>query len=172
MDHRHSISFRPLTRPDFPLLLDWLRQPQVAAWWASDQTSESVEEAFSPLLDLQSTTRAYLVLLDGGAIGYIQSYVAMGSGDGWWEDETDPGVRGIDQFIGEPELLNGGIGTAMVRAFVERLFVDPAVTQVQTDPDPANPRAIRCYVKAGFEAVRELTTPDGAALLMIHPRPS
>ena len=111
-------------------------------------------------------------MLDGRAIGYVPSYVAMGSGDGWWDDETDPGVRGIDQFIGEPDLLNQGIGTAMVRAFVARLFEDPTVTRLQTDPDPYNPRAIRCYAKAGFHPSRAITTPDGAALLMIHPRPS
>ena len=34
-------------------------------------------------------------MLNGEPIGYAQSYVALGSGDGWWEEETDPGVRGI-----------------------------------------------------------------------------
>ena len=38
-------------------------------------------------------------MLNGEPIGYAQSYVALGSGDGWWEEETDPGVRGIDQSL-------------------------------------------------------------------------
>jgi RimJ/RimL family protein N-acetyltransferase len=46
------------------------------------------------------------------------------------------------------------------------LFEDPAVTVVQTDPSPDNTRAIRCYAAAGFEAVGEVVTPDGPALLM------
>ncbi len=54
----------------------------------------------------------------------------------------------------------------MVRAFTERLLADPAVTLVQTDPSPDNARAIRCYVQAGFQPVREVMTPDGWALLM------
>jgi hypothetical protein len=29
-------------------------------------------------------------------------YVALGAGDGSWEDEIDPGVRGIDQFLADP----------------------------------------------------------------------
>ena len=37
-------------------------------------------------------------MLNGELIGYAQSYVALGSGDGW-EEETDPGVRGIDQSL-------------------------------------------------------------------------
>jgi hypothetical protein len=42
----------------------------------------------------------FIALLDGEPIGYAQSYVALGAGDGGWEDETDPGVRGIDQLAG------------------------------------------------------------------------
>jgi RimJ/RimL family protein N-acetyltransferase len=46
------------------------------------------------------------------------------------------------------------------------------VTRIQVDPKPDNPRAIRCYEKAGFRAVREIDTPDGRALLMYCNRPA
>jgi RimJ/RimL family protein N-acetyltransferase len=55
---------------------------------------------------------------------------------------------------------------------VEKLFEDPTTTRVQTDPSPTNPRAIRCYEKAGFRRVGEVNTPDGTALLMICDRPA
>lgn len=55
----------------------------------------------------------------------------------------------------------------MLGAFARKLLSEPGVTKVQTDPDPRNARAIRCYTKAGFVAVRELVTPDGPALLMV-----
>ena len=57
---------------------------------------------------------------------------------------------GIDLFLADAGRLNQGLGTEMVRQFVARLFEDPRVTRVQTDPSPDNPRAIRCYEKAGF----------------------
>jgi aminoglycoside 6'-N-acetyltransferase-1b/aminoglycoside 6'-N-acetyltransferase-2 len=103
-------------------------------------------------------------------IGYAQSYVALGSGDGWWEDETDPGVRGIDQSLANPTQLNQGLGTRLVRALVERLFSDPTVTTIQTDPAPNNHRAIRCYEKAGFVQQKIIATPDGPAVYMVHTR--
>ena len=113
----------------------------------------------------------HIALLAGEPVGWIQSYVAMQCGDGWWQDETDPGVRGIDQFLADGARLGQGLGTRMVCAFVRRLFEDAEVTRVQTDPSPRNARAIRCYEKAGFRAVREVATPAGQALLMVFDRP-
>jgi aminoglycoside 6'-N-acetyltransferase len=52
------------------------------------------------------------------------------------------GTRGIDQFIGEPELLEQGRGTAFIRLFVESLFKAGA-PRIVTDPNPRNSRAIR-----------------------------
>ncbi|MEO8090349.1 MAG: GNAT family N-acetyltransferase [Gemmatimonadales bacterium] len=161
-----SITFRPLGGADLPMLREWLARPHVAEWWSPTPSLGKVEQEFKPLISGESTTRAYLVLGDGAPIGYIQSYVAKDSGGGWWPSEQDPGVRGIDQFLAHPEQLGRGVGTAMVRAFVQRLFADPDVTRIQTDPSPSNPRAIRCYEKAGFRALREIETPDGVALLM------
>lgn len=166
--HQHPpIAFKPLAPEDLPLLHEWLGRPHVAKWWTPGPTLAEVVEEYGPLTNERAATRPYIVLGDGEPIGFIQSYVALGSGEGWWEDERDPGVRGIDQFLAHAGQLGQGIGTAMVRAFVRRLFADPAVTLVQTDPSPRNGRAIRCYENAGFRAVRTVDTPDGPALLMV-----
>lgn len=166
------VSFRPLTSADLPLLYRWRNRSHVAEWWPPPESLAELEEEFGLLLRETSTTRPYIALRDGEPIGYIQSYVALGSGDGWWPDETDPGVHGIDQFLAHAEQLGQGLGTAMVRAFIAQLFADSTVTRIQTDPSPENRRAIRCYEKAGFRRVREIVTPDGPALLMICERPA
>ena len=166
------ITYRPLAAHDLPMLHEWLARPHVAEWWGPPQTLDDVIEEFGAYIADPSSVQPYVALLGGAPLGYIQSYVAMGSGDGWWEQERDPGVRGIDQFLAHPEQLGRGLGTRMVRDFVARLFGDPAVTRVQTDPSPANGRAIRCYEKAGFRRVAEIETPDGRALLMHAERAS
>jgi RimJ/RimL family protein N-acetyltransferase len=165
------ITFRPLTRSDLPLLHEWLTRPHVAEWWGEQGTLAELEEEYGPDLDGQTSTRVYIAMEDGRDIGFIQSYVAIDSADRWWADERDPGVRGIDQFLANVSDLGHGRGTAMIRAFVEMLYRDPAVTRIQTDPQPDNARAIRCYEKAGFRAMREVDTPDGRALLMVCERP-
>ncbi|HYO78354.1 MAG TPA: GNAT family N-acetyltransferase [Thermoanaerobaculia bacterium] len=166
-----NITFRPLTMRDIPLVHEWLMRPHVAEWWGEPESLAEREAEFGPLTDEGSdSTRGYIALLDGAPIGFIQSYVAMDSGGGWWPDERDPGARGIDQFLANENQLNRGLGTAMVRAFVEKLFSDPSVTRIQTDPRPDNARAIRCYEKAGFRAIGEVDTPDGRALVMVCER--
>lgn len=162
--------FRPLTSADLPLLREWLHRPHVAQWWGESSTLLELEQDHRPGTTAESSTQAYIALLDGTPIGFIQSYVAMGSGDGWWEQETDPGTRGIDQFLAHAEQLGQGLGSLMVRSFVERLFEDPTVTKIQTDPSPDNLRAIRCYRRAGFVDHAEVATPDGRALLMLRYR--
>lgn len=169
MTGRPAIDFRPLARADLPMLHGWLGRPHVAEWWPAGSLASLAAE-YAPTLDGAGATRAFVVLLDGEPAGFVQSYVAAGAGDGWWEDERDPGVRGIDQFLARAEDLGRGIGTRVVRAFCDRLLADPAVTRVQVDPHPSNARAIRCYVKAGFRAAREVVTPDGPALLLYRDR--
>lgn len=164
--------FRPLTAKELPLLHEWLRRPHIAAVWAPTPSEDELREHFLSHPQDPSFPRAYIAYFDDEPTGFIQSYVAACAGDGWWPDERDPGVVGIDQFLADESRLNRGLGTAMVRAFVEKLFEDAATIRVQTDPSPTNPRAIRCYEKAGFRRVGEVVTPDGPALLMVRERPA
>ena len=162
-----------MTEQDLPLLHDWLQQPHIVEWWggeAARPTLAETRERYHPALLASARVAPYIALHGDEPIGYAQSYVALGSGDGWWEDEIDPGVRGIDQSLGRAELLGRGLGTELVMALVERLFADPAVTRIQTDPSPANLRAIRCYEKAGFRRLRTIVTPDGPAQYMVRDR--
>lgn len=162
---KRVFGFRPLTREDLPRIHEWLNRPHVAEWWDEPRDLESVVEEFSADLD-SPVIRMFLVCLDQEPIGYIQVYRVMGANPEWWTDETDPGARGIDQFLANADQLGQGLGSSMVRQFVAELFADPEVTVVQTDPSPRNARAIRAYEKAGFRRVGEVVTPDGPALLM------
>jgi len=167
------ITFRPLCEADLPMLHDWIHRPHVAQWWGGGDAGGNLEDTtkkYLPRLQEASSINAYIALLSGDPIGFVQSYVALSCGDGWWEDETDPGVRGIDQFLCDGGKLGQGMGSRMVAAFIRELFQDPAVTKVQTDPDPTNARAIRCYEKAGLHPVGTVATPDGPALLMVIER--
>jgi|SRR5271165_877218 len=166
-----QLHFRRLTEADLPILTEWLKRPHVAEWWGGCESLDEVRKKYLPRTADISTVTPYVADLDGAPIGYIQSYIAAAAGDGWWPDEHDFGVRGIDQFLADEQQLGQGLGTLMVSQFVQFLFQDPSVTRIQADPAPENLRAIRCYEKAGFHRVGLITTPDGDALLMAVDRP-
>ena len=60
------------------------------------------------------------------------------------------GTRGIDQFIGIPEMVNVGHGSAFIKARIQALF-DEGVPAIATDPHADNKRAIAVYQKLGFK---------------------
>jgi AacA4 family aminoglycoside N(6')-acetyltransferase len=169
----NMVSLRLLIEQDLPMLYEWLNRPHIYEWWGGEEsrpTFKEVLEQYNPEALKQASVTPYIAMFEDEPIGYAQSYVALGSGGGWWEDESDPGVRGIDQSLANPTQLNRGLGTHLVCALVKHLFADPTVTKIQTDPAPTNHRAINCYKKAGFMPEKEVVTPDGLALYMIQTR--
>jgi aminoglycoside 6'-N-acetyltransferase len=107
----------------------------------------------------------WIVAHDGRPFAYAQDYDVHG----WTPhpfSHLPPGSRGIDQYIGEPDMLDSGHGSAFVRAHCDRLFAAGAPA-VGTDPSPDNVRARRAYEKAGFLTAGEArATPWGIAVLM------
>ena len=106
----------------------------------------------------------------GRPFAYIQDYAP---GD-WLMHHfgfLPPGSRGMDQFIGEPEMIGRGHGSAFVREHVDALFAG-GVPAVGVDPDPENARAIRAYERAGFVRGLVQDTEWGLSLLMTrYPTP-
>jgi aminoglycoside 6'-N-acetyltransferase len=154
--------FRHMTEHDLEMVRLWLSRPHVQEWWGrpGDQFELVSEDLAEPGMD------QYVVSLGDRPFAYLQCYL----GSAYPENglgEHPPGTRGIDQFIGEPDLVGRGHGSAFVRAFVVGLLTAGA-PRVITDPDPANARAIRAYTKAGFRPDGLVDTPDGRALLMIR----
>ena len=154
--------FRPMTATDLPLVRRWLAEPHVVQW-LGDTLQQF--ELVSGDLEVEAMDQ-FIVATADRPFGYIQCY----NPDVWPDNglgEHPRGTRGIDQFIGEPDMVDRGHGSAFIRAFIERVLATGA-PRVITDPDPDNARAIRAYEKAGFSRDRLVDTPDGTALLMVR----
>jgi aminoglycoside 6'-N-acetyltransferase len=157
----HPYVFRPMSKADLPLVKRWLAEPHVMQWWGDTYQQF---EIVSGDLKVEAMDQ-FIVATDDRPFGYLQCYNPE-----VWPDNglgVHPrGTRGIDQFIGEPDMVDRGHGSAFIGSFVDRLLAAGA-SRVITDPDPANARAIRSYEKAGFRRDRLVETPDGTALLMV-----
>jgi aminoglycoside 6'-N-acetyltransferase len=153
--------FVPMTGADLPLIRRWLETPHVAKWW-HDPAEQF--ELVSGDLDHPDMAQ-YIVASNGRPFAYLQCYNLSDWNTGFGPQPA--GTRGIDQFIGEADMLARGHGSAFIRLFAQRLL-SADTPRVVIDPDPANTRAIRAYEKAGFNRDSIVETPDGPALLMVR----
>ena len=152
--------FVPMTSADLPRVRRWLETPHVSGWW-HDPAEQF--ELVSGDLDHPDMAQ-FIVASERRPFAYLQCYNLSDWNTGFGPQPD--GTRGLDQFIGEADMLDRGHGSAFIRSFTERLLANGA-PRVVIDPDPANARAIRAYEKAGFSKDRIVDTPDGPALLMV-----
>lgn len=164
------ISFLPLEEQHIALLRKWLKESHVAEFWQETEDENEFRTKFLSKLPERGVS-AYVISVNLKLIGYIQYYEACKVGGGWWPD-AKPGTFGVDQFIGDPDLIGKGMGTAIIKKFVDKIFSELKAEEVITDPDPTNEKAIRAYEKVGFKTVGKIKTPGGIALLMRMKRPA
>jgi aminoglycoside 6'-N-acetyltransferase len=141
MPHDNPYRFRPAELADLPMLRRWIITPDVSRWWSDDDPFDAA--------DLNDPNfAAWIVSLADRPFAYLQDYAVHA-----WPDHHFAHLpllsRGIDQFIGEPDLLGLGHGPAFIRQHLAALFAR-GVPIVATDPHPENLRAIAAYRKAGF----------------------
>jgi aminoglycoside 6'-N-acetyltransferase len=151
-----------MSAADLPMIRRWLGAPHVAQWWhdPDEQFALVSEDLDHPAMD------QFIVVAHDRPFAYLQCYDPNAWPEGGLGMHPD-GTRGIDQFIGEPDMIDRGHGSALIRSFVDDLL-NAGTPRVITDPDPNNVRAVRAYEKAGFQKARLVDTPDGRALLMVR----
>jgi aminoglycoside 6'-N-acetyltransferase len=165
-----AITFRLITRDDFPLLLEWHRRPHVERWWTKRATLEEIEEHYGPTIDGAEPTDHYLALLDGKPLGMVQTYLVSDYPDHASATGEGEGAAGLDLFLGEESMTGRGIGTELIRRFTEEIvFARPETVAATADPDARNTASLRAFEKAGFRAVREFVDPsDGQVHVLVR----
>jgi aminoglycoside 6'-N-acetyltransferase len=152
------LRFRALTSDDFPLLLEWLSKEHVKQWWdAGEDTIEKVACNYGE--EEECLERFILVAAEESGekpIGYFQHY------------RLPDGSIGIDQFIGEEDYINRGVGTEAIRVFVNAITHEHKPSRIILDPSPGNKRAIRCYEKIGFKYYETREGTDGGLAYMMQ----
>ncbi|HEX3267474.1 MAG TPA: GNAT family N-acetyltransferase [Gaiellaceae bacterium] len=156
-----AITFRLITREDYPLLLEWHGRPHVERWWTKRTTMDEIEEHYGPTIDGTDPTDHYIALLDGKPLGMVQAYLIADYPD--WAEVTGEGegVAGVDLFIADESNTGRGLGTELLRSFVDDIvFARPATIACIADPDVRNTASLRAFEKAGFRSVREFVDPS------------
>ena len=163
-----AISFEPVRPCDFDLLAGWLRAPHLREWWGDPQTELG---HIRDMVEGRDTTRPYIFHVDGEPLGYIQVwYIGHHQNEPWirdhpWLAALPADAVGVDLSVGHENRLSQGIGSAVLRRFVEMLRAEGHKTII-IDPDPTNGRAVKAYEKAGFRPVPDLIGRTGDCVIM------
>ncbi len=143
------------------MLRRWLRMPEVVRWWGAPEEQAALLEGDlnEPLMVMR------IVSFNRSPFAYAQDYDVAS----WPQvqfSHLPAGTRAIDAFIGEPDMIGRGHGSAFLRRLAERLISEGA-SVVAIDPDVANLRARRAYAKAGVVEDRSADTRGDAVSVML-----
>ena len=128
--------FRPMSSADLPTIKRWLGTPYICQWRHNPlQQFELVNG------DLGHPDMAqFIVTADAREFAYLQCY-----NQGTWSTGFGPqpeGTRGLDQFIGEADMLDHGHGSTFIGLFADRLLAC-GTPRIVTDPVPPGDQGLR-----------------------------
>ena len=153
--------FRPFARADLPMMVRWLQTAEVVRWWGEPNSQYALLEE-----DLdEPAMQQWIVEYDGLPFAYVQAY----SPSRWPQDhfaDLPSDAMAVDAFIGEPDMVGKGHGSAFLRQFARRL-IEAGASTVVLDPSIDNRRARAAYARAGFIGDKIVHTPEGPSVLMV-----
>lgn len=146
-----GISIRLLAETDIPLLIKWLSDSRVLKYYEGRDRPHDYELLRENFFDPTQEITQYIILYKDQEIGYIQYYeITEEERQEYGYEEFNGKIYGMDQFIGEVDYWNKGIGTELIKWMVENLINHEKVDKIVMDPQAWNKRALRVYEKCGF----------------------
>ena len=150
---------------DYALMLRWLTAPHVSEWWNPERKAldlDAITAEYGPQTRSEDPSTACIIEVARRPIGYIQFYE-------WDAEEAEmremgfelpTGYWGVDILIGEPDQLNGGVGSRAVSLMRRYLIEERSAAGIALVVARDNVRAQRAYEKAGLVRVGEVLDID------------
>lgn len=148
------ISIRLLEEKDIAVMAKWLSDPRVLEYYEGRDNPHDEQLVESHFLNRQDETGRCIVEYEGKAIGYIQFYPVLAEEREIYGYGSQEKIFGTDQFIGEPDYWNKGIGTDLMGLIKHYLFDSLGADRIVMDPQAENKRAIACYEKCGYRKIK------------------
>lgn len=146
-----DLRLRALEPGDSNTLVRWLSDPEVLSYYEGRDRPHDLASVQEHFIDHQDEMSSYIMEYKGTDIGYIQIYpLDEEEAQIYGYQGHSAGLYGMDQFIGETEYWNQGIGSQLITAVVKHLVEKRGASKIVLDPQAWNTRAIRVYEKCGF----------------------
>lgn len=141
-----------MTEDDLVDLVRWRNEPHVFAWFPHRVADVAAAlERYGARLAGRDLVRMWIAEIGGVPVGYVQSY-PVSADDDLAVRCGDPQAVAFDYLIGEPDLVDRGLGTEMVDQFCRDVLVAqyPEAPRFIAAPDVRNHASIRVLEKCGF----------------------
>ncbi|WP_433752034.1 GNAT family N-acetyltransferase [Paenibacillus amylolyticus] len=153
----NEITVRFLEIEDEHQLMKWLTDPKVLQYYEGRDRPHDLEMVREHFYNQDDNATRCIVEYGENLIGYIQFYeLEEEERTEYGYEDTDEIIYGTDQFIGEVDYWNRGIGTQLVQSMQVYLINEKQARKVVMDPQAWNLRAISCYEKCGFQKIKLL----------------
>lgn len=142
-----TIMLRKFEDNDLLFFKKWLYLPHVAAWyhdpldWIDEVEKRNNEFSF---------LYHFVVEKDGKAIGFCQYYEYRHSGEDWHGNTNINGTYSIDYLIGDTEYLGKGLGTAIIKALIEKIKTQSNAKRIIVQPEQENKASCNTLLSCGF----------------------
>jgi aminoglycoside 6'-N-acetyltransferase len=147
----NEISIRSLEPEDAALLVKWLSNPSVLEYYGGRDRPHDMEIVKKHFFEDREGITQCIIQYRFKDIGYIQFYLIEEDEIEKYEyKEYEGKIFGMDQFIGETDYWNQGIGSLIIKETVKYLIVNKDANKIVMDPQAWNTRAIWVYEKNGF----------------------
>jgi aminoglycoside 6'-N-acetyltransferase len=152
-----KLMVRELEVRDKHLIAKWLSDPSVLEYYEGRDNPFDLEKVNEKFYVRENNLVRCMVEYDKVNIGYIQYYdLDDEQRNLYGYYEISESIYGMDQFIGEVDFWNKGIGTVLIKSMVAFLMEEKQADKVVMDPQTWNERALACYEKCGFKKVKIL----------------
>ncbi|MFB7139969.1 GNAT family N-acetyltransferase [Gottfriedia sp. NPDC056225] len=153
----NKLSLRLLDETDIPLLSRWLSDLKVLQYYEGRDNPFDEEKVKQVFFSKDPSIQMCIVVYENIEIGYLQYFkLDAESKSEYGYELNNEVIYGMDQFIGNINYWNRGIGSLLVSSMVSHLVSIHIAKKIVVDPQTWNIRAIKCYEKCGFKKIRLL----------------
>ena len=145
-------------KESYELMYKWCCQEFIYEWFEQRKLSiEEIENKYKNKL-LENKQKLFFISYNDTKIGFIQIYKYD---DNKIEELVKyDNVFEYDIFIGELEYLSKGIGTQIVKYVNNYIYENYLCDCIVLRPFNRNQRAVKCYLKCGYEKLSEYIGTD------------
>ncbi|MFL8711731.1 GNAT family N-acetyltransferase [Clostridioides sp. GD02377] len=126
---------RPVYDEDVKLIENWINQEYILKWFkSSEEWIKEIKARFGEF----SFIKHFIVMYDNMPIGFCQYYDCLSANEIFHPEILIIGTFSIDYLIGEEEYLRKGIGKAIIKLIIHKIFNETEAERIVVKPEKEN----------------------------------